>query len=124
MIKEAELHAEEDRKKREQIEAHNQADNIIYATEKALRDYGSKVSESERKNIQDAIDELKRAKEKGDVNEINEKIKKVSEVSQRLGQAVYQEAAKGKAGAQTQKRDKSGQKKGGEDISDAEYKVE
>ncbi|MEA3485250.1 MAG: molecular chaperone DnaK [Candidatus Aerophobetes bacterium] len=129
MVKEAELHAEEDRKKREQIEAQNQADNVIYATEKALRDYGSKVSESERKNIQDAVEELKKAKDKGDVKEINEKIKKVSEVSQKLGQAVYQETAKKQAESRTGEQDKgkgkSGkEKKGGENISDADYKVE
>jgi len=133
MVREAELHAEEDRKKREQIEAQNQADNVIYATEKALRDYGSKVSESERKSIQDAVEELKKAKDKGDVQGINEKIKKVSEVSQRLGQAVYQETAKKQAeeqaksgaGEQTTEKPKSSEeKKGGEDVSDAEYKVE
>ena len=124
MIREAELHAEEDRKKREQVEAQNQADNVIYATEKALSEYGNKVSEAERKSIQKAIEELKRAKDKGDVKEINEKIRKVSEVSQRLGQAVYQEAAKKQAGQQAKDNSPDKGKKGGEDISDAEYKVE
>ena len=124
MIREAELHAEEDRKKREQVEAQNQADNVIYATEKALSEYGNKVSEAERKSIQKAIEELKRAKDKGDVKEINEKIRKVSEVSQRLGQAVYQEAAKKQAGQQAKDNSSDKGKKGGEDISDAEYKVE
>jgi len=80
-----------------------------------------------------AVEELKKAKDKGDVQGINEKIKKVSEVSQRLGQAVYQETAKKQAeeqaksgaGEQTTEKPKSSEeKKGGEDVSDAEYKVE
>jgi len=138
MVREAEEHAEEDKKKREEIEAKNEADNVIYSTEKALKDYGTKISDPERKTIEGALEELKKAKDKGDPNEIREKIKKVSEVSQKLGQAVYQEAAKkeaeqkGKTGQtggtgptqEEKKEEKKEEKNKGEDVSDADYKVE
>jgi len=134
MVREAEEHAEEDKKKREEIEAKNEADNVIYSTEKALKDYGSKISDPERKTIEGALEELKKAKDKGDPNEIREKIKKVSEVSQKLGQAVYQEAAKKEAeqkgktgqtgGTGPGQEEKKEEKNKGEDVSDADYKVE
>ena len=134
MVREAEEHAEEDKRKREEIEAKNEADNVIYSTEKALKDYGSKISEPERKTVEGALEELKKAKDKGDPNEIREKIKKVSEVSQKLGQAVYQEAAKKEAeqkgktgqtgGTGPGQEEKKEEKNKGEDVSDADYKVE
>lgn len=131
MVREAEEHAEEDRRKREEIEAKNEADNVIYSTEKALKDYGSRISDSERKNIESALEDLKKVKDKGNPDEIREKIKKVSEVSQRLGQAVYEEMAKkgteqkGKAEQrETNREAKKEEKNKGEDISDADYKVE
>lgn len=134
MVRDAEAHAEEDKKKREKIEVQNQADNIIYATEKTLKEHGNKVSDADKKNIQDALEELKKAKDSGTAEEIREKIKKLSEVSQKLGQAVYQEAAKKEAGEQAQKKAEEGkekkkekkkkEKKEGEDVTDADYEVE
>jgi molecular chaperone DnaK len=128
MVKEAEQHAEEDRKKREKIEAQNQADNIIYATEKTLREHGDKVGEAEKKNIQEAIEQLKKAKDTGSAEEIRDKIKKLSEVAQRLGQAVYEEAAKKQAQEQPKQKGEAGkekkEKKEGEDVTDADYEVE
>ncbi len=105
MVKGAEEHAEEDKKKRELIEAKNQADNIIYATEKALKDYGDKVSESERSSIQTALNDLKKAVEAEDVNQIRDKIKYLGEVSQKLGQAVYQETAKHETSGKSEERE-------------------
>jgi molecular chaperone DnaK len=119
MIREAEQHAEEDRKRRELIETRNQADNIIYATEKALKDYSDRVSEGERKKIQDAIEDLKKAMQGEDAGLIRDKIARLGEVSQKLGQAVYQEAAKQETTTSQEK-----EKKEGEDITDADYKVE
>jgi len=120
MVREAEQHAEEDRKRRELIETRNQADNIVYATEKALKDYGDKVSESERKQIQDAIEDLRKAVQGEDAQLIRDKIARLGEVSQKLGQAVYQEAAKQQGATTSQEKEK----KKGEDITDADYKVE
>jgi molecular chaperone DnaK len=127
MVKEAEEHAEEDKKRREEIEAKNEADSIIYATEKALKEYGDKVSPAEKKSIEDALGELKEAVKRNDAGEIREKIKKVAEVSQKLGQAVYQERAKEEAPKQGPKKEGKEEKKrgeGGEDITDADYEVE
>jgi molecular chaperone DnaK len=128
MVKEAEQHAEEDKKKREKIEAQNQADNIIYATEKTLKEHGSKVSDADKKNIQEAVEELKKAKDTGSVEEIRDKIKKLSEVSQKLGQAVYEEAAKKQAEQEPKQKGEAGEekkeKKEGEDVTDADYEVE
>ncbi len=128
MVKEAEQHAEEDKKKREKIEAQNQADNIIYATEKTLKEHGDKVGEADKKNIQKAIEELKKTKDTGSVEEIRDKIKKLSEVSQKLGQAVYEEAAKKQAQEEPKQKGEAGEekkeKKEGEDVTDADYEVE
>ncbi len=128
MVKEAEQHAEEDKKKGEKIEAQNQADNIIYATEKTLKEHGDKVGEADKKNIQEAIEELKKAKDTGSVEEIRDKIKKLSEVSQKLGQAVYEEAAKKQAQEEPKQKGEAGEekkeKKEGEDVTDADYEVE
>ncbi|TKJ43812.1 molecular chaperone DnaK [Candidatus Aerophobetes bacterium Ae_b3b] len=128
MVKEAEQHAEEDKKKKEKIEAQNQADNIIYATEKTLKEHGDKVGEADKKNIQEAIEELKKAKDTGSVEEIRDKIKKLSEVSQKLGQAVYEETAKKQAQEEPKQKGEAGEekkeKKEGEDVTDADYEVE
>ncbi len=128
MVEEAEQHAEEDKRKREKIEAQNQADNIIYATEKALKEHGGKVSQADKKNIQAAMEELKKAKDSGSVEEIRDKIKKLSEVAQKLGQAVYEEAAKKQAREEPKQKGEAGQekkeKKEGKDVTDADYEVE
>ncbi len=128
MVKDAEQHAEEDRKKREKIEAQNQADNIIYATEKALKEHGGKVSDADKKNIQKAIEDLKTTKDSGSVEEIRDKIKKLSEASQKLGQAAYEEAAKKQAGQEASQKGNAGkgkkEEKKGEDVTDADYEVE
>lgn len=129
MINEAEVHAEEDKKKREKIEAQNEADNIVYTTEKALKDHGDKISDDEKKSIQDTLEELKKVKDSGTPDEIREKIKKLGEVSQKLGQAVYQEAAGQQAGGEEQTEEKSEEAqeqkgKEGEDVTDADYEVE
>ncbi len=125
MMKEAEEHAEEDKKKREEIDVKNEADTVIYATEKALKEYGDKVSPDEKKKIEDALGELKEAVKKNDTGEIKEKTKKVGEVSQKLGQAVYQEQA-GQAPKEEPKEEGKEEKKKeeGEDVTDADFEVE
>jgi len=123
MVREAQEHAEEDRRRRELIETKNQADNVIYATEKALKEYGDKISESEKKEIQDAIEELRKAMQGENAQEIREKISKLSQVSQKLGQAVYQQAQQqGAATSTSQKEEKK--KKEEDNITDADYKIE
>ena len=102
MISDAEAHAEEDRKRREQIELRNQADTLVYTTDKTLKEHGDKVDEATRAQIEEALTELKQALEGDDVDAIRAKMEAVGTKSQELAQAIYaasQDAAD--AGAET-----------------------
>jgi len=143
MTKEAELHAEEDKKNREVIDVLNQADQVIYSTENTLKEHGDKVDETEKKNIDQRLEKLKKAKEGKDVDEIKKAIDELQEASHKLSQAMYEAAAKDQkaaAGAETtdegpssgeQPSDEKDSKKGkdgkdgkdGGDVIDADYEV-
>jgi len=103
MVKDAESHAAEDKKRRESVEAKNQAESLIHSTEKSLKDYGDKVSEADRTAISDAIAALKSATEatEADAEDIKAKTQTLMEVSMKLGQAIYeaQQAEGGSADA-------------------------
>jgi molecular chaperone DnaK len=92
MVKEAESHAEEDKKERERIEARNEADSLVYSTEKSLKDYGDKVSEDEKKQIEDAISELRGVMDSGSAEDIKEKSENLKQVSHKLAEEVYKNA--------------------------------
>jgi len=100
MVKDAESHAAEDKKRREAVEAKNQAESLIHSTEKSLKDYGDKVSEADRTAISDAIAALKSATEatEADAEDIKAKTQTLMEVSMKLGQAIY-EAQQAEGGA-------------------------
>jgi molecular chaperone DnaK len=87
--KEAEEHAEEDKKKQELIEARNRAEALIYSSEKSLKDAGDKISEDIKKNINEKIEDLKEAKEKENIDDIKSKTEILSKEIQSIGQAVY-----------------------------------
>jgi molecular chaperone DnaK len=91
MVKDAETHAVDDKKRREAIEAKNHAESLIHSTEKSLADYGDKVSDDDRSAISDAIGSLKAAVEASDMDgeDIKAKTQTLVEVSMKLGQAVY-----------------------------------
>ena len=93
MVDEAEEHAEEDKKARESIEVRNEADSLVYSTEKSLTDYGDKVSEEDRGKIQTAIEELKKALESNDADQIKEKSETLKQASYSLAEEVYKNAA-------------------------------
>jgi molecular chaperone DnaK len=116
MVKDAELHASEDQKKRELIEARNQADGLVYTTDKALKEHGDKVDEETRKNIETALEELKTAIEGEDSEAIKSKTETLATASQKLGEVVYQqaqsEAEAGSEGADDDQKD---------DVVDAEF---
>ncbi len=115
MVKDAEAHAEEDKKQRELIDARNQADNMIHATEKSLKEYGDKVSGADRAKIESLISELKDAV-KGDNKEvITRKSEALMEASGSLMQAMAGQADGGAAGTH------AGGKAGDDDIVDAEF---
>ena len=93
MKREAETHAEEDKKKKELIEARNMAESLIYSTEKALRDAGDKVPESDKKEIEAKIDELKKVKDREDLEAIKRHTQELSTAAQKIGQAMYGSAS-------------------------------
>ncbi len=118
MVKEAEAHREEDRKRRELIEARNQADAAIYQAEKTLKDLGEKVAEEDKKAIENAIEELKKALEGEDKDEIVAKTASLAQATMKAGEAAYkQQQAEG--GAETSAGAEA--KAGDDDVVDAEF---
>ena len=97
MTEDAESHAEEDKKKREVIDVKNQADQVIYSTEKTLKEHGEKVSAEARATIEAAINNLKEVVKGEDVDAINKAIENLSTAGQELGKILYEEAAKKQA---------------------------
>ncbi|MFC3075733.1 molecular chaperone DnaK [Shinella pollutisoli] len=115
MVKDAEANAEADKKRRETVEAKNQAESLVHSSEKSLKEYGDKVSEDDRKAIEDAIAALKAATEvsEPDAEDIKAKTNTLMEVSMKLGQAIY-EAQQAEAGA-------SSPDEAGDNVVDADY---
>lgn len=91
MKKDAELHAEEDRKKKETIEAKNLADSLIYTTEKTLKDAGDKVSAETKKEIEEKIEALRKVKDSDNIEEIKQKTEELSQAIQKVGAQMYQQ---------------------------------
>jgi molecular chaperone DnaK len=114
MVKDAEANAESDKKRREGVEARNQAESLIHSSEKSLKDYGDKVSEAERTAISDAIAALKAAAEadEPDAEDIKAKTQPLMEASMKLGQAMYEAQAKADAEVDGAGKD---------DVVDADY---
>ncbi|QHD64882.1 molecular chaperone DnaK [Neorickettsia findlayensis] len=92
MVDEAASKADEDKKRRELVEAKNNAESLIHSTEKSLSEYGSKISSSEKQSIDDAINDLKGVLAKDDTSLIKEKTDALSRVSMKLGEAMYKES--------------------------------
>ncbi|MEJ2649714.1 MAG: molecular chaperone DnaK [Sedimentisphaerales bacterium] len=130
MTKEAESHAEEDKRKREVVDLKNQADQLIYSTEKTLKDHGEKVSSDVRGKIENAVNNLKEAVKGDDGDAIKKAIDNLGSVSQELGKVLYEEAAKKQAasGAQSTQApppppEGEVKRKGGDDVIDAEFEA-
>lgn len=92
MKKDAEMHAEEDKKKKELIEARNMADTLAYTTEKAMREAGDKITEDEKKPVQEKIEELNKVKNGDDLEAIKKATEALSQEAQKIGQKLYQAA--------------------------------
>lgn len=100
MVKDAEANAASDKAKREGIDAKNEADSLIYATEKTLKEMGDKVDSAEKQKIEDAIADLKKAMETDNVSEIKAKTESLKQASYKIAEELYkQQAAQGAAGA-------------------------
>jgi molecular chaperone DnaK len=129
MTKEAELHAEEDKKKREVVDLKNQADQLIYATEKTLKEHGDKVSGGTRGNIESAVNNLKEAIKGDSAEAIRRTIDNLNTATQELGKTLYEEAAKKQAASSSRGRAKEPppegevKRKSGEDVIDAEFEA-
>ena len=98
MVKDAEAHAEEDKKRKEQVEAKNHAEALIHSTEKSLAEHGSKVGEPERRAIEDALASLKEAVKGNDSEDIKTKTNALAQASMKLGEAMYAQAQKDQGG--------------------------
>lgn len=120
--KEAEKYAEEDAKKRAAIEARNQADSLVYSTEKTLKEMGDKLSDGTKNAVQAAVDDLKKALEGDDVSEIKVKTEKLIEESQKIGSEIYQQAQAQQAAAQAPPAEEEKKEDKG-NVVDADYKV-
>ena len=119
MTKEAEAHAEEDKKFQELVETRNRADQLISATEKTLKENPDKVSEGDKKNIETAIEELKKAKDGDDKAAIDSAMEKLSQASHKFAEELYKEA-QAQAQAQQQAGANAGSDKKDEDVAEAE----
>ena len=100
MVKEAEANAEADKKEQEKVEVRNEADSLVYQTEKTLKELGEKVPAAEKASIEDAVAAVKRALESGDTNEIKAKTEALKQVGMKMGEELYkQNQATGQAEA-------------------------
>lgn len=125
MRREAELHADEDKKRKENIEARNTADNAIYTAEKALRDFGDKVPAETRSKVEAEVANVKKALEGDDPTTIKSATDQLFQVVQQIGASVYQQSgpAAGPAAGEQEPGPDNEQKPGGdEDVVDGEFR--
>jgi molecular chaperone DnaK len=111
MVKDAEANAAADKKRREAVDAKNHADALVHSTEKALAEHGSKIAESERRAIEDAVSDLKEALKGDDAEAIKAKTNTLAQASMKLGEAMYKQAAESDAAKDAAK----------DDVVDAEF---
>lgn len=123
MVKDAEAHAEEDKKQREKVEIRNEADQLVFTTEKTLKDLGDKVDESEKQKAEDAKAKLKKALEGDDTDEIKKASEELQEVVQQLSVKLYEQAAQQAQAEQGQQDGQAGQTESSEkdNVVDADY---
>jgi molecular chaperone DnaK len=121
-IKEAEMHADEDKKKKDLVEARNQADALIYSTEKSIKDLGDKVDEATKKQAEEAIEPLRKAMEGEDVDEIKRLSEALTQASHKLAEAMYQQASQdGSAGADGGPQQEAAGGPQDDDVVDADF---
>jgi len=137
MLKEAKEFEEQDRRRREEIEQLNKAESLVYTARKTLKDLGDKVSEQDRKKVEEAADKLEKAIKDRDLAKVKEGMEKLTEVLQGVGAAVYQRVAEeqarrqaaaadggaGSGSSASEKKEEKGEKKRDEKVVDADYEV-
>ena len=125
MVKEAEANKEADKQKRETVDSRNQADSIIFSTEKSLKEHGDKISEEEKKSIETGISDLKNALKGTDTEEVKKKTQDLIQVSMKLGEAVYKSQQKDTSGdpgnPTSSPGDQQAKKEDKENVVDADF---
>ena len=134
MVKDAEAHADEDKKQREAIDAKNEADSLVYQTEKSLKELGDKINGAEKQKVEDAVADLKKAIEGGNTDDIKAKTEALKQASYKIAEEVYKQqgaagASGANAGAEAQPNPDEGKDgnssgfKGANNADDVEYEV-
>ncbi len=118
MVKDAESHAEEDKKRKDEIEVRNQVDSLAYSTEQTVKDLGDKVPEDQKKAVEEAVAEAKTALDGSDIEAIKKAGEKLTEVGQKLAEIVYADAQ-----AQTAGNNSAASNPSEPDVVDADYEV-
>jgi molecular chaperone DnaK len=121
MVKEAEANKESDKKKRESVDARNQAETLLHSTEKNLKEHGSKVSDSDKKAIETASANLRNALKVADVDEIKKKIQDLVQSSMKLGEAIYKSQQGAKPAEGEASKDKKEEGKKDDNVVDADF---
>ena len=119
MVKDAESHAEEDKKRKDEIEVRNQVDSLAYSTEQTVKDLGDKVPEDQKKAVEEAIAEARTALDGSDIEAIKKAGEKLTEVGQKLAEIVYADAQAQTAGNNNDAASNSSEP----DVVDADYEV-
>ncbi len=122
MTKDAEMHAAEDEKKKELIDVKNSADNLVFTAEKSIKDMEGKISDEDKKEIEEKIEEVRKVKDSDNKEEIEEKTKALSETLSKVGEKMYQSQGQEQGSDGTTSADSSGEpkKEDGEETKDAE----
>jgi molecular chaperone DnaK len=118
MVKDAEAHAEEDKKRKAAVEAKNHAEALVHSTEKALSEHGSKVGEGDRRAIENAMADLKEALKGDDADAITSKTNALAQASMKLGEAMYKQGSDGGSPGGPTDGGEAGKK---DDVVDAEF---
>jgi molecular chaperone DnaK len=120
MVKEAEANKEADKKKRDSVDARNQADSLVFSTEKSLKEHGDKITEDEKKAIENSVSDLKKSLEGTDSDDIKKKTQSLIQASMKLGEAVYKSQQKDQPKDDSNKDDKP-DNKDKENVVDADF---
>ena len=122
MVKEAEANKEADEKRKAEADVKNEAESMIFATEKALKDLGDKVDEKNKKDAEEKMEELKKAMESNDTDDIKKKTEALNEVAMKLATKVYEEAAKNKESeVKSEDKEDTSNKDSKDDVEEANY---
>ena len=121
MVKDAEANKEADKKKRETVDVRNQADSLIFSTEKSLKEHGDKISAEEKKSIESAVSDLRNALKGTDTEEVKKKTQTLIQVSMKLGEAVYKNQQKTQANKAEKGKEEKSKTDNKDNVVDADF---